>query len=110
VKKRIQIVKSDGTTNVLELTNVDGGWAVNFGEGADQKVVLGDALASFLTDFFDDYKDHTHILATGDVKVTGTAAAQNNPNPITVPSVSHGARISHTSTHDRQNPTWNGNG
>lgn len=47
-KKKISIMKADGTTNVMELTFASGTWAINYGVGADQKMVLGDALTSYL--------------------------------------------------------------
>lgn len=77
-KKKIQFVTADGTTNVLELTHVSGGWAVNFGQGADQVMVLGNALADFLTSFVNTFNTHTH-------PATLTVAGATTPPPASVP-------------------------
>lgn len=97
-KKKIQFVTADGTTNVLELTHVSGGWAVNFGEGADQVMVLGNALASFLSTFVSTYNGHVHPIAA----LTVTNATPAAPGPVTAGPGSTSATVS-TVTHTPAN-------
>lgn len=75
------VVKDDNTS--LKIT--EDGIVLNGGElGGLVKV---EELTSKLNELIDAFNNHTHTLKIGTVNVAGSATAQSNEKPITVPAI-----------------------
>lgn len=95
----IEIVVSDKTSRVVideervridvdqetsaELTK-DG---VVFNGGSLGGLVKVEELTNKLNELIEAFNNHTHTIPSAEVSVSGTASAQSNPDPITVPAI-----------------------
>lgn len=95
----IEVVVSDTTSRVVideERVRIDVGEetsaeltkeGVMLNGGELGGLVKVEALTSKLNELIDAFNNHTHILTAGTVSVAGSATAQKNPAPITVPAI-----------------------
>ncbi len=59
-------------------------------------------LTDKLNELIDAFNAHTHEIATGGIAVTGSATAQSNATPVSVPAII--AKQKHVSVSDYENP------
>lgn len=59
-------------------------------------------LTDKLNELIDAFNAHTHEIATGGIAVTGSATAQSNATPVSVPAIM--AKQKHVSVADYENP------
>ena len=60
---------------------------ITFNGGKLGGLVVIEKLTQTINDLIQAFNTHTHVLPIGSVAVTGTATAQSNPAPVTVPAV-----------------------
>lgn len=95
----IEVVVSDKTSRVVideERVRIDVGEETSAELTKDGVVLNGgelgglvkvEELTSKLNELIDAFNNHTHTLMTGTVNVAGSATAQSNAAPITVPAI-----------------------
>ncbi len=62
-------------------------------------------LTDKLNELVDKFNSHTHTIASSGIQVTGTAVAQTNQAPVTVPAVTSKAKKFNTSDYEDETVT-----
>jgi hypothetical protein len=80
-KKKLTVLKSDGTTPVFCINNTGGSWKIDFGAPDGEPLPLGGKLKTFLGKMITAWSEHTHDISglkdsgTSGGSVTGTLGA-----------------------------------
>lgn len=108
VKKKVTIFKDDCTTPVLTISNTGTTWKIDFGgdgTAAGQKLVLGDALQTFLTTQATRYGAHTHSYNEYQKDAKFTAPSTSSPGTNS-PANTGTPSNSFPSNHDTYLSNW----
>lgn len=76
----------------IDKMEVTAGTEILLNGGENGGLINIEALTDKINALVDSFNNHTHMLASGTVAVTGSPSAQSNPAPITVPAIQQKAQ------------------
>lgn len=92
VGSAVTLASLSGDFNDMVVVQVDEVETVTVNGGKLGGLVNIETLTEKINELVEVFNSHTHTITPGTINTTGSAAAQSNPSPVTVPAVGRKAR------------------